>query len=139
MGGYGNDIIYGGTGNDTIVAGSGNDSILGGSGDDIIYGGTGDSTISGGTGNSTISGGGGNDVLIGGGFDSWLMFYGSTNMTLTDTTFSTSGGSLPASASTDQRLRARDPGGRHRATSRSTPRLLGGGAMLHRAAPATTR
>ena len=73
---------------------------MGGSGDDIIYGGTGDSTISGGTGNATISGGGGDDVLIGGGFDSWLMFYGSTNMTLTDTTFSTSGGSVPASVST---------------------------------------
>ncbi len=49
---------------------------------------------------STISGGGGNDVLSGGGFDSWLMFYGSTNMTLTNTTFSTSGGSVPASVST---------------------------------------
>ncbi len=73
---------------------------MGGTGDDIIYGGTGDSTISGGTGNSTISGGGGDDVLSGGGFDSWLMFYGSTNMTLTNTTFSTSGGSSAASVST---------------------------------------
>ena len=100
FGGYGNDIIYGGTGDDTIAAGTGNDSIVGGSGDDIIYGGTGDSTISGGTGNATISGGGGNDVLTGGGLDSWLMFYGSTNMTLTNTTFSTSGGSVPASVST---------------------------------------
>ena len=100
LGGYGNDIIYGGTGDDTIAAGTGNDSILGGSGDDIIYGGTGDSTISGGTGNATISGGGGNDVLTGGGLDSWLMFYGSTNMTLTNTTFSTSGGGVPASVST---------------------------------------
>ena len=91
---------YGGTGDDTIAAGTGNDSIVGGSGDDIIYGGHGDSTISGGTGNVTISGGGGNDVLIGGGFDSWLMFYGSTNMTLTNTTFSTSGGGLTTSVST---------------------------------------
>ncbi len=99
LGGYGNDIIFGGTGDTTIAAGTGNDSITGGSGDDLIFGGTGDSTISGGTGNATISGGGGDDVLRGGGFDSWLMFYGSTNMTLTNTTFSTSGGSLPASVS----------------------------------------
>ena len=100
FGGNGNDIIYGGTGNTTITAGTGNDSITGGSGNDIIYGGPGDNTISGGTGNVTISGGGGNDVLSGGGFDSWLMFYGSKNMTLTNTTFSTSGGGLPASVST---------------------------------------
>ncbi|MFI5455769.1 MAG: Ig-like domain repeat protein, partial [Isosphaerales bacterium] len=100
LGGYGNDIIDGGTGDTTIYAGTGNDSIVGGTGDDIIHGGTGNSTISGGTGNATISGGGGDDVLSGGGFDSWLMFYGSTNMTLTNTTFSTSGGSLPASVST---------------------------------------
>ncbi len=99
-GGYGDDIIVGGSGDTTIAAGTGNDSIVGGSGDDVIYGGPGASTISGGTGNATISGGGGSDVLIGGGFDSWLMFYGSTNMTLTDTTFSTTGGSLPASVST---------------------------------------
>ncbi len=38
--------------------------------------------------------------MTGGGFDSWLMFYGSTNMTLTNTTFSTSGGSVGASVST---------------------------------------
>ncbi len=99
LGGYGNDIIDGGTGNDSIYAGTGNDSIVGGSGDDIIYGYTGDSTISGGTGNVTISAGGGNDVLSGDGFNSWLMFYGSTNMTLTNTTFSTSGGSVSASVS----------------------------------------
>ncbi len=97
LGGYGNDLIDGGTGDTTISAGTGNDTIVGGSGDDIIYGGTGDSTISGGTGSVTISAGGGDDVLSGDGFDSWLIFYGSTNMTLTDTTFSTSGGSLPAS------------------------------------------
>jgi Ca2+-binding RTX toxin-like protein len=100
VGGYGNDIITGGSGNSMIYAGTGNDSIVGGSGDNLIYGGTGDSTISAGTGNATISGGGGNDKLIGGGFDSWLMFYGSTNMTLTNTTFTTSGGTVPASAST---------------------------------------
>ncbi len=100
LGGYGNDIIYGGTGDTTIGAGTGQDSIVGGSGNDIIYGGTGESTISGGTGNSTISGGGGDDVLAGSGFDSWLIFYGSTNMTLTDTTFSTSGGSSAPSVST---------------------------------------
>ena len=129
FGGYGNDIIYGGTGDDTIVAGDGNDSIIGGSGDDVIYGGTGDSTISAGTGNSTISGGGGNDVLTGGGLDSWLMFYGSTNMTLTNTTFSTSGGSVPASVSTIS-------GFEHAswrpapATSRSTRRPSPGGVML---------
>ena len=100
LGGFGDDIIYGGAGDSTIYAGPGNDSILGGAGDDIIYGGTGNSTISGGMGDSTISGGGGNDSLSGGGgFDSWLMFYGSTNMTLTNTTFSTSGGSVPASVS----------------------------------------
>ena len=56
--------------------------------------------LSAGTGNTTISGGGGNDTLTGGGLDSWLMFYGSTNMTLTDTTFSTSGGGLAPSVST---------------------------------------
>ena len=99
LGGYGNDVFYGGTGNCTIYAGTGNDSIVGGTGDDLIYGRGGDSTISGGGGNVTISGGGGNDDLIGGGLDSWLMFYGSANMTLTDTTFSTSGGSMPASVS----------------------------------------
>ena len=96
LGGYGNDIIVGGSGDTTIAAGTGNDSIVGGTGNDIIYGGPGASTISGGTGNATISGGGGDDVLIGGGLDSWLMFYGSTNMTLTDTTFSTTGGSSPS-------------------------------------------
>ena len=100
VGSGGEDIIYGGTGDSTIWAGTGNDSILGGSGDDVIYGGPGDSTISGGMGNATISGGGGDDVLTGGGPDSWLMFYGSTNMTLTNTAFTTSGGSVPDSVST---------------------------------------
>ncbi len=101
FGGYSNDILYGGTGDNTIVGGPGNDSIVGGSGDNIIYGGTGDSTIIGGMGNSTISGGGGNDSLVGGGgLDSWLIYYGSTNVTLTNTTFSTSGGSVPPSFST---------------------------------------
>ena len=100
LGGYGNDIIDGGTGDCTIAAGSGDDSIVGGSGDDIIYGGKGASTISGGTGSVTISGGGGNDVLSGDGFDSWLIFYGSTNMTLTNTTFSTSVGGVTTSVST---------------------------------------
>jgi Ca2+-binding RTX toxin-like protein len=100
FGSGGGDMLFGGTGDSTIVGGTGNDSIMGGSGDDVIYGGTGDSTIAAGTGNSTISGGQGNDVLTGGGTGSWLMFYGSANMTLTDTTFSTSGGSLPATFST---------------------------------------
>ena len=99
MGGYGNDSIYGGSGDNTIAAGTGDDSITGGSGNDIIYGGAGDSMIAAGTGNATITAGGGSDVLSGGGFDSWLMFYGSTNMTLSNTSFSTSGGSLPASVS----------------------------------------
>ncbi len=99
VGGYGDDSIVGGSGDDSIYAGTGLDSILGGSGDDLIYGGTGDSMISGGTGSSTISGGGGSDELIGNGVDSWLMFYGSTNMTLTNSTFSTSGGTVPASVS----------------------------------------
>ena len=98
-GSYGDDIIYGGSGDSTIYAGTGNESITGGAGDDLIYGGSGESTLSAGTGNVTISAGGGNDDLIGGGFDSWLMFYGSTNMTLTNTTFSTSGGNIPASVS----------------------------------------
>jgi Ca2+-binding RTX toxin-like protein len=99
QGGYGNDIIFGGSGDTTIAAGTGDDSIVGGTGDDVIYGGTGDSTISAGTGNATISGGGGSDVLEGGGPDSWLMFYGSTNMTLTNTTFSTTGGGMAPSVS----------------------------------------
>ena len=100
VGGYGNDSIYGGSGDNTIAAGTGNDSITGGSGNDVIYGGTGDSMIAAGTGNATISAGGGSDVLTGSGFDSWLIFYGSTNMTLSNTTFSTSGGSVPTSVST---------------------------------------
>ena len=37
--------------------------------------------------------------LTGSGLNSWLMFYGSTNMTLTNTTFSTSGGGLAPSVS----------------------------------------
>jgi Ca2+-binding RTX toxin-like protein len=98
--GGGNDIIYAGSGNTTITGGGGNDSIVGGSSNDIIYGGTGLDTIAGGTGNSTISGGGGDDVLSAGGFDSWLIFYGATNMPLTNTTFSTNGGGLPASVAT---------------------------------------
>ncbi len=100
VGSYGNDSIYGGSGDNTIAAGTGKDSITGGSGNDIIYGGAGDSMIAAGTGNATITAGGGSDVLTGGGFDSWLMFYGSTNMTLTNTSFATSGGSLPNSVST---------------------------------------
>ena len=97
FGSTGNDIIYGGTGNSTITGGTGNQSIVGGTGNDIIYGGPGENTISGGGGDVTISGGSGNDNLTGGGLDSWLMFFGDVNMTLTDTTFSTSGGSSPAS------------------------------------------
>ncbi len=118
FGSNGNDIIYGGTGNTTITGGTGNDSITGGTGNDIIYGGPGYNTISGGGGNVTIVGGvgydsnlgggtsdtifatNGNDVLEGSGFDSWLMDFGSQNMTLSDTTLSTSGGGLPASVST---------------------------------------
>ena len=65
-----------------------------------LYGGTGNNTIEGGTGNATISGGGGDDVLSAGGDDSWLMYYSSQNMTLTNNTFSTSGGGYPASVST---------------------------------------
>ncbi len=99
MGGAGNDIIYGGTGNSTITGGGGNNSIIGGAGNDIIYGGPGDDTLSGGTGNASISGGGGSDTITAGGFDSWLMLYGSMNMTLTDTTLSTSGGGTPAATS----------------------------------------
>ena len=97
FGSTGDDIIYGGTGNTTITGGTGNQSIVGGTGNDIIYGGPGDNTISGGGGSATISGGAGSDVLTGDGIDSWLMFYGSANMTLTDTTFTTSGGLSPAS------------------------------------------
>jgi Ca2+-binding RTX toxin-like protein len=100
VGGSGNDIIFGGPGNTTISGGPGNDSIVGGSGNDIIYGGTGANTIAGGSGNATISGGGGGDVLSASGFDSWLMLFGSMNMTLTNTTLSTSGGALPAAVST---------------------------------------
>ncbi len=118
FGSNGNDIIYGGTGNSTITGGTGNESITGGSGNDIIYGGPGANTISGGGGNVTIVGGvgydstlgggtsdsifasNGNDVLTGSGFDSWLLDFGSQNMTLTNTALSTSGGGLPASVST---------------------------------------
>ncbi len=108
FGSTGNDIIYGGTGNTTITGGTGNQSIVGGTGNDIIYGGPGDNTISGGGGDVTVVGGAGydsifgtngSDVITGGGQDSWLMEYGSENMTLTDTTFSTSGGSSPATNS----------------------------------------
>ncbi len=99
MGGAGDDSIVGGTGNSTITGGDGNDSILGGSGNDIIYGGTGDNTIDGGTGNASISGGGGSDTITAGGFDSWLMLYGSMNMTLTSTTLTTSGGGTTGSTS----------------------------------------
>ena len=118
FGGNGNDIIYGGAGDSTIVGGTGNDSITGGPGDDVIYGGPGDNTISGGGGNVTIVGGvgydtnlgggtsdsvfssNGNDVLEGGGFDSWLMDFGSQNLTVNDSTLTTSGGGLPSSVST---------------------------------------
>jgi Ca2+-binding RTX toxin-like protein len=100
FGGTGNDTIYGGTGNNTIIAGDGNDSILGGSGNDLIYGGTGNSTLDGGTGNASISGGGGSDLITAGGFDSWLLVYGSMNMTLTNTTLTTSGGGTPTATST---------------------------------------
>jgi Ca2+-binding RTX toxin-like protein len=99
VGGAGNDIIYGGTGNSTITGGGGNDSIIGGAGNDIIYGGPGDDTLSGGTGNASISGGGGSDTITAGGFDSWLLLFGSMNMTLTDTTLSTSGGGTTAATS----------------------------------------
>ncbi len=118
FGGNGNDVIYGGTGDSTIFGGTGNDSITGGPGDDVIYGGPGDNTISGGGGNVTIVGGvgydtnlgggttdsvfssNGNDVLEGGGFDSWLMDFGSQNMTVTDSMLTTTGGGLPSSSST---------------------------------------
>ena len=39
-------------------------------------------------------------MLSAGGYDSWLMYYSSQNMTLTNTTFSTSGGGFPAAVST---------------------------------------
>ena len=118
FGGNGNDIIYGGQGNTTITGGTGNESITGGSGNDIIYGGPGGNTISGGGGNVTIVGGvgydstlggatsdtifssNGNDILTGSGFDSWLMDFGSQNMTLTDASLKTFGGGLPGSFST---------------------------------------
>jgi Ca2+-binding RTX toxin-like protein len=95
-GGAGNDIIYGGSGNTTISGGGGNDSIVGGSGNDIIYGGSGDDTLIGGTGNATISGGGGTDSISAQGFDSWLALYGAANITLTDTSLSTSSGAIHA-------------------------------------------
>ncbi len=130
VGGPGNDVIEGGSGDNTIIAGDGDNSITGGSGDDIIYGGTGDNTISAGTGNSTISGGGGDDVLSGGGNDSWLMFYGATNVTLTSTSFSTSGGSLPDSFSTitgfEHAILAAGPGD----FTLDASAFTGGGVML---------
>ncbi len=58
-----------------------------------------DSNLGGAT-SDTIFASNGNDVLEGGGFDSWLMDYGSQNMTLTDGNLSTSGGGLPGSVST---------------------------------------
>ena len=77
--------------------------------------GPGNNTIEGGTGNATISGGGGDDVLsAGGGDDSWLMYYSSQNMTLTNDTFSTSGGGYPASVSTINGFEERNPRGRPR-------------------------
>ena len=100
VGGPGSDVIYGGTGSSTITGGGGNDSIVGGSGNDIIFGGPGNDTLSGGTGNATISGGGGSDTITAGGFDSWLLLFGSMNMTLTNTTLSTSGGETPAATAT---------------------------------------
>jgi Ca2+-binding RTX toxin-like protein len=118
VGGGGSDSILGGSGDDIIYGGAGDDSITGGPGDDIVYGGPGDNTISGGGGNITVVGGvgydsslgggtadsifssNGNDVLEGSGSDSWLMDFGSQNMTITDSTLTTSGGGLPASVST---------------------------------------
>ena len=79
------DIFEGDDGSDTINAGTGNDILNGGDGDDTLDGGTGNDTLNGGAGDDEIYAGPGNDTLTGSeGADTFHLYYGDGNNTITD-------------------------------------------------------
>ncbi|SPF80391.1 Hint domain-containing protein [Pseudoprimorskyibacter insulae] len=80
----GADSVIGGAGNDSLYGGDGDDSLEGGTGADLLNGGANDDSLTGSDGADTLTGGAGNDALLGGGdADTFYLFDGFGNDTIT--------------------------------------------------------